>query len=200
MQLDKELYLSTVDEALSLQRRFIEEAGIDVVERVAVAVSQATGLPVRIAREDGRDYFAGLLRYVENSINIHADYGPYDGEGWEIGRVTGQLTWNILFRQVEAGDTIIYDRQWQGKADDVLFKRPAPSFAYSPVGLQGRIFKAMPALEGDLTLFNPRNFHEVKPCEKRAVDPNPQPRITMSSFIGLLPGSRNEEPTLILWS
>lgn len=79
-----------------------------------------------------------------------------DGPEWEIGRIIAQLTWNVLLKQVPGGDTIIYDRQWQGAADDIVFRKRFPSYAYSPSGLEGRIFKVMPAVEGDLTLFNPR--------------------------------------------
>ncbi|KAG4222201.1 hypothetical protein PC116_g29324, partial [Phytophthora cactorum] len=31
--------------------------------------------------------------------------------------------------------------------------------------LEGRPFKVMMAVPGDLTFFNPRNFHEVLPCD-----------------------------------
>ncbi|KAL9052291.1 MAG: hypothetical protein Q9162_005493 [Coniocarpon cinnabarinum] len=198
-QADKDQYLKSVDGALSLQRRFQNEANIDLISRVAFKISTTTSLPVRMARENGRDYFAGQLRYVENYIAIHADYGAFDGPGWEIGKVLSQVTWNVLLQQVEGGDTIIYDRQWRGREDDEKFKRAKPSFAYSPVGLQGHTFKAMGAVEGDLTFFNSRNFHEVKPCEKRA-GMRTAARITMSSFIGYLPGDGVSGPCLIMWS
>lgn len=79
-----------------------------------------------------------------------------DGPEWEIGRISTQLTWNILLNQIPGGDTIIYDRPWQGKPDDVAFRKKKPSYAYSPLMAQGRIFKVMQPIETDLTLFNSR--------------------------------------------
>ena len=79
-----------------------------------------------------------------------------DGPDWEIGKIAAQLTWNVLVKQVPGGDTIIYDRQWQGDEDDKVFRKTFPRYAYHPTGVQGRIFKALPAVEGDLTFFNPR--------------------------------------------
>ncbi|KAI1106531.1 hypothetical protein F4804DRAFT_300304 [Jackrogersella minutella] len=197
---DKETYLSGVERASSLQKRFIEEGNVDVVGRVASALQEATGIEARVAREDGRPYFAGMLRVVSNYIQIHSDYGPFDGSDWEIGAITGQLSWNILLRQVHGGDTIIYDRQWNGAADNAAFRKAFPSYAFQPLTVQGRIPKTLPAIEGDLTFFNSRNFHEVKPCDMRHDHPEDDIRYTMSSFVGLLPGSKGKAPCLVLWS
>ncbi|EMR71343.1 putative signal transduction protein [Eutypa lata UCREL1] len=152
--LDKEAYLSGVDAASSLQKRFKQEAGVDVVGRVAAVLQEATGIETRVAREDGRPYFAGMLRVVSNYIQIHSDYGPYDGPDWEIGHVTGQLSWNVLLRKVHGGDTIIYDRPWNGDADNAAFRKAFPGYAFQPSAVQGRICKALRAIEGDLTFFN----------------------------------------------
>lgn len=40
-------------------------------------LNKTTGLPVRMAQEAGLDYFAGLLRVVDNTVQIHADYAPH---------------------------------------------------------------------------------------------------------------------------
>ncbi|EKG14423.1 hypothetical protein MPH_08412 [Macrophomina phaseolina MS6] len=197
---DKATYFSKVPAALTLQERFKSEANIDVMARVAKILQQASGLPVRLACEGEKEYFAGLLRVVDEGIQIHADYAPYDAPGWEIGRISAQLTWNILLKQVPGGDTIIYDRAWQGQADDVVFKKTVPRYAYSPTGVEGRIFKCLKAVEGDLTLFNPRNFHEVKVPDRARGQQSPSLRYTMSSFVGLLHNSTLGMPELLLWS
>ncbi|KAE9963087.1 hypothetical protein BLS_009702 [Venturia inaequalis] len=199
-QHDKESYFQKIESSMELQNRFKSEAGIDIVSRVAAMLHEKSGLRVRIAREGTRDYFAGLLRAVDNAIQIHPDYAPYDGPDWEIGRISAQLTWNILLKQVPGGDTIIYDRQWQGRADDVVFRKKFPRYAYDPVGLQGNVFKCLMAKQGDLTLFNPRNFHEVKPCDRSLSEPGDVTRFTMSSFVGLLGSETGGDPELILWS
>jgi len=58
---------------------------------------------------------------------------------------------------------------------------------------------------GALCFFNSRNMHEVE--KVKGVDPMPKlglsyrPRLTLSSFIGLLSGSKTGgRPKLIFWS
>ena len=53
-------------------------------------------MAVRLARESERDYFAGVIRAIDTGIQIHADYAPYEGNGWEIGKIVAQMSWNIL--------------------------------------------------------------------------------------------------------
>ena len=73
----KEKYFAAGDAARSLQKRFAREAKIDIVARVQDTLQKLTGIPVRIAREGSKEYFAGLLRLINSSALIHADYGPY---------------------------------------------------------------------------------------------------------------------------
>ncbi|KAI0838469.1 hypothetical protein F5Y06DRAFT_296546 [Hypoxylon sp. FL0890] len=193
-------YFSLVESARSLQCRLIEEAGVDIVARVMALLGEVSGLPVRMAREDDRDYFAGILRVVEgNYIAPHADYGPFDDPEHEIGAIVGQISWNVLLKQVPGGDTLIHDHQWQGKPDNEKFQKTAPKYAYSPLIYQGRIPKVMPAIEGDLTFFNSRNIHEVKSVDEWNGKTEHDKRYTMSSFVGYLP-EEARGPCLILWS
>lgn len=74
---EKHSYLDRVSTAKVLQEQFIREAGVDVLARVSKVLTEVTGLPVRVAMEGGRDYFAGMLRAMDHGVQIHADYGPY---------------------------------------------------------------------------------------------------------------------------
>ena len=77
MVTDRDNYFERVKDGYSLQRRFKSEANIDVLGRAADALQRMSGPEVKIAREDDQEYFAGLLRVVDKSIQIHADYAPY---------------------------------------------------------------------------------------------------------------------------
>jgi hypothetical protein len=193
---DKTGYFSKVNNAKALQDRFRKEANIDVVDRVRNLLQQKTGLPVRIAQDNDREYFAGLIRLINKSALLHADYGRYDGPQWEIGRITAQITWNILLKQVDGGESVVYDRFWQGASDDTEFKNAPPSYGYSHRAVEGRALKKMSYEEGDLHFFNSRNFHEVKALLNNAEES----RYTMTSFVGLLPDSSPSGPGLIMWS
>jgi hypothetical protein len=79
-----------------------------------------------------------------------------EAAGWNIAECPAQITWNILLNKVPGGDTIIYDRQWEAPADDIAWRKEFPRDSYHPQMLQGHPFKAMEAIPGDLTFFNPR--------------------------------------------
>ncbi|KAK2038822.1 hypothetical protein LZ31DRAFT_477883 [Colletotrichum somersetense] len=194
------LYFDTVAEARALQDRWKKEAGVDVVERVMDKLRSVTDMEVRLASEGNKEYFAGILRAVDRGIGVHADYAPYEAAGWKIGDCVAQVTWNILLNTVPGGDTIIYDRQWQAPDDDIAWRKKFPRDSYHPQMLQSHPFKAMEAVAGDLTFFNPRNFHEVKACDVSRDHPVPDIRFTVSSFIGFLPGDGSRPDALVLWS
>ncbi|KAF9768846.1 hypothetical protein IL306_013806 [Fusarium sp. DS 682] len=193
-------YFRKVSEAMSLQRQWKSEAEIDVVERVIAILHKTSGMPVRRASADEEVYFAGVLRAMDRGIGVHADFAPYEAAGWSIDQIVGQLTWNILLNEISGGDTIIYDRQWRAPDDDESWRKPFPRDSYQPQMLEGHPFKAMRAIPGDLTLFNPRNFHEVKPCDIDREHPIADVRFTISSFVGYIPSRDNEPATLVLWS
>jgi hypothetical protein len=120
--------------------------------------------------------------------------------GWSVSQSVAQLTWNILLNQVPGGDTLIYDRQWRAPQDDMAWRKEFPKDSYHPQMLEGHTFKAMKPAPGDLTFFNPRNFHEVKACDTSKEHPKPAVRFTVSSFVGYLPARDGESEKLILWS
>lgn len=197
---DKDGYFARKVEASSLLARWSDEAGIDILDRVITRLHQTTGMPVRLARDGEKEYFAGILRAVSHGIQVHADYAPYEASGWTIDRIAAQVTWNILLNEVPGGDTLIYDRRWQAPDDDVAWRKAFPRDTYFPQMLEGHPFKAMKAVRGDLTFFNPRNFHEVKACDTSRDHPDPAIRFTVSSFVGFLPSQGSEPATLVLWS
>lgn len=47
------------------------------MDRIAGSLRKATGLPVRLATEGDREYFAGVVRALDSGIQIHADYAPF---------------------------------------------------------------------------------------------------------------------------
>ncbi|KAK9418508.1 putative Prolyl 4-hydroxylase alpha subunit Fe(2+) 2OG dioxygenase domain-containing protein [Seiridium unicorne] len=199
---DKETYFSKAEGAYSLQNRWKEELGIDVMERVAQSLREASGMVVRRARENEKDYFAGVIRAIDTGIQIHADYAPFEGNGWEIGGIAAQMSWNILLNPVPGGDTFIFDRQWQAPQDDIMWRKDYPKYAYEPRMVEGRAFKVVKPVPGDLYWFNPRNFHEVRGCDiaKDNKEQRAPTRYTVSSFVGFLPAHDSEPDTIVLWS
>lgn len=88
----------------------------------------------------------------------------------EIGKVVGQVTWNILLKAVPGGETFVWDRPWQGKVDDEKFQKARPRYTYSPLVHQGRVPKIVEPIVGDIAFFNsryeiPHSTHECDDIE-----------------------------------
>jgi hypothetical protein len=159
---------------------------------------------VEIAEEGpNKRYFSGIYRALNDSTHVHCDWSPYDSltEDWILNQVTNQVVFNLYLAPVKGGRTFVHDVQW---TEDCLQLRDPASYGYHRDITFGRQKSIVTPSPGDLCFFNSRNMHEV---EKVEVTPCPElglpyrPRLTLSSFIGLLPSEKTGgRPRLILWS
>jgi hypothetical protein len=75
---DKPAYFERTPSAYALQSRWRKEAGIDILQRVASKLRETTQMTVQVAcQEDGKEYYAGILRAVDAGMHVHADFAPY---------------------------------------------------------------------------------------------------------------------------
>lgn len=159
---------------------------------------------VRMAQEiDGRQYHAGIYRSINQSTPIHCDWSPFDSktEDWIINQIERQVVFNLYLSPIVEGETIIYEQQWE---EETLRLRDPATYGYFREAVEGKSSAMVRPGVGELVFFNTRNLHEVKAT---GWEMHPQfgrwrrPRLTLSSFIGLLPaGVFSERPSLILWS
>jgi hypothetical protein len=160
---------------------------------------------VEVASEDNgrKRYFSGIFRALNDATHVHCDWSPYDSltEDWIINQVESQVVFNLYLAPIRGGRTIVHDVQWN---EDVLAFRDPESYGYH-CSLVKDAKQAYVAPEpGALCFFNSRNMHEVEQVER---EPMPElgltyrPRLTLSSFMGLIPASKTgEKPKLIFWS
>lgn len=142
---------------------------------------------IAVEKETNKEYFAGLVRIMHRAL-LHLDWGPFDGPEWEIGKISAQIAWNIYVQMSDiGGEIVVYRRLWE--PSDEALKIP-DSYGYSPDLVKDCEYVELLPAQGDLVLFNSRNFHEVKQTNGE------DERVTNSSFIGLMKDS-NE---LIFWS
>ncbi|WP_340450477.1 hypothetical protein, partial [Halalkalibacterium halodurans] len=173
-------------------RESIFQASNDPVKEVVEAVQEGWEHPVTFAVEKGTNeqYFAGLIRVMNRAL-LHVDWaGGLDGlfPEWSIGEINAQLAWNIYLQPSNSGgSTIVYRRLWR-KSDETFYKLQ-DSYAYSEEVVADSDFVRIIPQQGELVFFNPQHYHEVQMTE------GDTDRITVSSFIGLMPDQR-----LVFWS
>ncbi|MEH2381337.1 MAG: hypothetical protein V7K27_21030 [Nostoc sp.] len=158
----------------------------DPLKRLATILRQNVSSQVQIAyeKEACEYYFAGLIRHINVAL-LHIDFAQLDAPDWGIGNITSQLVWNLYVKAPSQGGVCkVYNRQWQ--PEDEKYKTPG-SYDYDYSLIATSEVKHNIPLTGDLVIFNSRNFHEVLPGIGE--------RITISSFIGKMPGG-----DLVFWS
>ena len=196
---EKDQYFQTVRKVSKIHEELATKVGVNVFAKVFEAF--ATIVPpeweICLASESqDQQYFAGIIRGINNGTPIHCDWVPYDTmtEPWAITRVTHQAVFNLYLSDVVGGDTQIHDVQWSPEA--LAYRDPA-SYGYFPGLVDGKRRTRFHPNAGDLYVFNSQNMHQVFPvepgCNKR--------RMGMASFFGILPPLASGDKTkLIFWS
>ncbi|KAL3421678.1 hypothetical protein PVAG01_05834 [Phlyctema vagabunda] len=198
---EKEQYFETARKHENLHADLAAKIGQNIWQTV---VDQLAALlpdhDVGIASEGpGKQYFSGIFRAINESTPIHCDWSPYDSrtEDWLVNQVTQQAVFNLYFTPVRGGRTEVHDCQW---TDDALKWRDWSSYGYEKELVDDRKTVAIQPQTADLCIFNSRNMHQVFPVDPED-EGHQRPRLTLSSFMGLLPAKKEgERPKLILWS
>jgi hypothetical protein len=163
-------------------------ASFDPVERLMGLLRAVWPSPVQIAREEMGEYFAGIVRFASEGVDLHADWAPLNAPGYDVGTIDAQLAWNFFAEELsEGGLTTVHNAPW---SPEVNAGEIPPSY-----GLDREVVAGAPSITyrptaGDVVLFNSRNPHEVGGGPEGQGD-----RISIGSFVGRMPDNR-----LILWS
>lgn len=178
-------YFNAVKRATETYKK-VASLSFDPLERLTEFLRYNVPNKVQVAydNEAYSHYFAGLIRHINIAL-LHMDFARLDAPNWEIGSITSQLAWNLYVKEPSQGGICkVYNRQWE--PEDEKYKIPN-SYGYDYSLVAGSEIKQNFPVIGDLVIFNSRNFHEVLPAIGE--------RITISSFIGKMPGG-----DIVFWS
>lgn len=187
---EKDEYFSRTADAELQRGKIISAGGFDPLTRFMNLLRENCGLgTVSIATEDGKSYFAGMIRSASSGVWAHFDFAPFHASPkWTIGQVESQLTWNLYLTQPIGGETVVYDCQWIPEYETL--KRQELSQPYCNDMLHAGVSRiSLPVIKGDVVIFNTRNFHEVWPIDLTSK------RYTFGSFVG-----KFRNGNIILWS
>lgn len=161
----------------------------DAVQRLIDRLQAVWPHPVGIAREELGEYYAGIIRFAGEGVDLHADWAPLNAPHYAIGAVDAQLGWNFFAEELaEGGITRVHNAPW----DPPLTPGEIPrSYGLDPAIVAGAPSMTYRPTAGDVVLFNTRNPHEIGGGRAEG-DGN---RISIGSFIGRMPDGR-----LVLWS
>jgi hypothetical protein len=183
--ISKDSYFRDALTAKAVQER-IFGASCNLVARMIKFIADQTGLTVGVAQDrEGRFYYAGLIRRIEDGTLLHIDYAPAEQTDWSVCDVVAQLSWNVYLRisNRDDGHTHVFKRQWT--SDDMAHREGSYGFKQSIV--EGSAKATFKPQVGELILFNTKNYHRV--------DSTKGERVTVTSALGLMPNGQ-----LVLWS
>jgi hypothetical protein len=144
---------------------------------------------VGVASEEGKPYFAGIIRSTSDKIDLHVDWAPVNSPDYLIGAIDGQLGWNFFAEELASGGhTTVYNNPW----DPAVVPGEIPK----SYGLDRSLTEGVPlftyrATAGDVVIFNTRNPHEIAPGTAKPGGS----RVSIGSFIGRMP-----DRSLVLWA
>jgi hypothetical protein len=163
-------------------RNHIFPGNLDPVERMINIFSLAyeTHLATEPQMNDSK-YFTGLIRAMRHESTTHFDYAPHQLDGWWVSGTEVQFAVvTYLQTSEEGGELTIYEHQWE-ENDDVYNKDINEKGAQ---GFDDKFLKNSTAIkispkEGDMIIFNSRNFHKVERVNSERI------RLSINSFMSL---------------
>lgn len=148
-------------------------------------LERAWGGEVRAATSEGMAMFAGMIREINAGARIHFDELAREFSGTIDELPISQLAFNChLATPASGGEAVVYRRRWQ-PSDEA--HRDGYGYARSLVADQP--LAAITARTGDVTMFDSRNYHEVRP------NAGAGRRVTLSFFVGI-----SGHGHLLIWS
>jgi hypothetical protein len=182
----KEQFFRDVPPAVSAQQSLYEQS-IDVPKRFFGLLGQHWDGDIAVAHEPGLgDYCPVVVRIASKGVHLHFDFAPYNSPGWEIGKITAQITWNLYTETpVSGGETTVYNAPWEPKGGEDPAKGFADPAVESDPDVQSITFAAN---TGEVVMVNPRNPHRIAAGSG-------EPRISIGSFLGLAEGNK-----LLMWA
>ena len=167
----------------------LARSSFDPLQRLIDRLQGVWPHEVKIAREELGPYYAGIIRFAGEGVDLHVDWAPVNSPQYAIGRIDGQLGWNFFAEELAAGgETTVHNAPW----DPEVAPRVIPkSYDLDRALVEGAPKAKYKATAGDVVLFNTRNPHEIS-------GGTPKPggsRISIGYFVGRMP-----EGELVLWS
>lgn len=185
----KEDFFAAVPEAQRDLDAVLARSSFDPLQRLIDRLQAVWPHPVGLAREELGPYYAGIVRFAGEGVDLHVDWAPVNSPHYAIGRIDGQLGWNFFAEELaEGGETTVHNAPWEPEIVDGEIPR---SYGLPPEIVEGSPKAVYKASAGDVVLFNTRNPHEIS-------GGTPKPggsRISIGSFVGRMP-----EGELVLWS
>lgn len=185
----KEDFFAAVPEAQRDLKDVISRCSFDPLQRLIDRLQAVWPKPVGLARETMGEYYAGIIRFAGEGVDLHVDWAPLNSPHYAIGAIDGQLGWNFFAEELESGGyTTVHNAPWDPEVKDGEIPK---SYGLGHDLVEGAPKAVYKPTAGDVVLFNTRNPHEIS----GGVTKPGGSRISIGSFVGRMPDGQ-----LVLWA
>lgn len=185
----KEDFFAAVPAANRDLREVIARCSFDPLQRLIDQLQAVWPQHVGVAREELGEYYAGIVRFAGEGVDLHCDWAPVNSPHYAIGTIDGQLGWNFFAEELASGGhTTVHNAPWAPEITDGEIPK---SYGLDRSLVEGSPKAVYKATAGDVVLFNTRNPHEISGGVARPGGS----RISIGSFVGRMP-----DGALVLWS
>ncbi|MGI9449267.1 MAG: 2OG-Fe(II) oxygenase [Geminicoccaceae bacterium] len=154
----EEAYFDEV-ELFIRNQELVDAARRSLLRKFSHAISNSGYKVSTLKGTNGRDYCAGVFRLAEG-LALHSDWVPRDAVGWPNDDVAAQIAINLHISQGHGGGELeIFRRWWEPHHEQLKLA----GYGYQRSVVEGAEMVVIRPKNGDLVLFNCRNFHEVRP-------------------------------------
>lgn len=177
-------YFPKAKETNQLYREFCNNIKFDPFFEVKELLSKNWAKPVQIATQGNDVYTYVIVRELQSSALLHADFAQFIPKYWSISEISAQYAWNIYLTDPGiGGECVVYNKLWEKEDDQYIYKQ---TYGYDEKVVEGKEFIQIPIKAGQLVFFNSRNFHKVNKSQKM--------RLSIGGHVGLTP-----EGHLLMW-
>jgi len=185
----KEDFFAAVPQAQRDLDEVLARCSFDPLQRLMQRLQSVWPHPVSVAREELGPYYAGIIRFAGEGVQLHCDWAPLNSPHYSIGHIDAQLGWNFFAEELASGGhTTVHNAPW---TPEIRSGEIPKSYGLDPAIVAGSPQAIYQATAGDVVIFNTRNPHEI-------AGGTPKPggsRISIGSFVGRMPDGE-----LVLWS
>ncbi|MFC1421425.1 2OG-Fe(II)-dependent halogenase WelO5 family protein [Streptacidiphilus cavernicola] len=149
--------------------------GADPLTAALDTIRDAWGEAVLPASSGGKEMFAGMIREINHGARMHFDEVVREFTGILDQQPIAQLAFNChLSTPAGGGEAVAYRRRWSPHDED-----HRQGYGYDPALVAHEPRVSVRAALGDAVLFDPRNYHLVRPVHGGGR------RVTLSFFIAV---------------
>lgn len=168
-------YFPKAEKTNQLYREFCDNINFDPFLNVKEFLSKNWAQSVQIATQDNYNYTHVIVRELQHSALLHADFAQFIPSYWSISKIIAQYAWNIYLTDPGmGGECIVYNKLWEKEDDQYIYKQ---TYGYDEKIIAGQESTSIPIKPGSLVFFNSRNFHKVNKSQNM--------RLSIGGHVGL---------------